>query len=265
MELRRLTPRFGAEVLSAEPDPAELRAALIEHKVLLLHLPDLTPDEHMALGRSIGEIEVHAFFPNLGEGYEQVSVLDSNEGNTATMWHTDESFLPHPPMGTLTRALVMPPVGGDTLFADTASAYEALSAPMKRYIDGLEAWHDLGRIAQLRYRYGSGDADALAEALRTERRTLHPIAREHPETGQTCIYVNPTYTTWIDGVPPAESDMILAHLQKHTTSEQFTYRHRWQVGDLLIWDNRSTQHMVLNDFAGHRRMERVSVVGDPQD
>jgi taurine dioxygenase len=265
MQLRRLTPRFGAEVLTTDPDPVELRAALIEHKVLLLHLPDLTADQHTALGRSIGEIEVHAFFPNLGEGNEHVSVLDSDEGNTASMWHTDESFLPHPPMGTLTRALILPPVGGDTLFADTAAAYEALSPSMKRYLDGLEAWHDLGRIAQLRYRFGGGDAEMLAEALRIERRTRHRVARVHPETGELCVYVNPTYTTWIEGLPPEESDMILAHLQRHITSERFTYRHRWQVGDLLIWDNRATQHMVLNDFTGHRRMERVSVVGSARD
>lgn len=265
MELRPLTPGFGAEVLTPDPDPSELRRALIDHKVLLLRAPDLTPDAHMALGRSIGEIEVHAFFPNLGPGYEQVSVLDSAESNTATMWHTDESFLPHPPIGTLTRALVLPAVGGDTLFADTAAAYRALTPAMTRYLDGLEAWHDLGRIAQLRYRFGSGDAEALAEALRAERRSRHPVARVHPETGERCIYVNPTYTTWIDGLPPEESDMILAHLQRHLTRERFVYRHRWQVGDLLIWDNRATQHMVLDDFDGHRLMHRVSVVGGATD
>ena len=265
MELRPLTPSFGVEVCSPDPDPAELRAALIEHKVLLLRAPELTPDQHMALGRSIGEIEVHAFFPNLGEGHEQVSVLDSNEGNTATMWHTDESFLPHPPMGTLTRALVMPTVGGDTLFANTEAAHEALSPAMKRYLEGLEAWHDLGKIAQLRHRFGSGSADGLAEAIRSDRRSRHRVARVHPETGATCIYVNPTYTTWIDGLPPDESDMILRHLQRHVTKEQFTYRHRWQVGDLLIWDNRATQHMVLNDFSGHRLMHRVAVLGQFED
>ena len=265
MELRRLTPGFGAEVLSPDPDPAELRAALIEHKVLLLRAPDLTPEGHMALGRSIGEIEVHAFFPTLGAGYEQVSVLDSENGDTASMWHTDETFLPHPPLGTLTRALVMPAVGGDTLFADTAAAYEALSPAMKRYLDGLEAWHDLAKIAQLRHRFGGSDAGALADAIRAERRTRHRVARVHPETGATCIYVNPTYTTWIDGIAPDESDLILRHLLGHVTKEQFTYRHRWQVGDLLIWDNRATQHMVLNDFTGRRLMHRVSVLGRVQD
>ena len=173
MELRPLTPSFGVEVCSPDPDPAELRAALIEHKVLLLRAPELTPDQHMALGRSIGEIEVHAFFPNLGEGHEQVSVLDSNEGNTATMWHTDESFLPHPPMGTLTRALVMPTVGGDTLFANTEAAHEALSPAMKRYLEGLEAWHDLGKIAPP----GSVDFICFCEAFEHVERPLDALRK----------------------------------------------------------------------------------------
>jgi len=271
MELRKLTPGFGAEVsdidLSSDLDSATIEAvynALVEHKVLLLRAPNLTPDQHMALGRRIGEIEIHAFFPNLGEGYEHVSVLDSEAGNTATMWHTDETFLEHPPMGTLTQAKVLPDVGGDTLFADSAAAYNALSPNMKDYLDGLTAIHDLGKIAEMRYRFGSGDAQNLADAILAERRTAHPVVRTHPETGMKSLFVNPTYTRWIVGLPPDESDMLLNFLYRHTVKEQFTYRHQWMVGDLLIWDNRSTMHMVLNDFGGRRVMYRVSVVGSSE-
>lgn len=271
MELRRLTPGFGAEVkdidLSGDLDTDTIEAvynALVDYKVLLLRAPELTPDQHMALGRRIGEIEVHAFFPNLGEGYEQVSVLDSEAGNTATMWHTDETFLEHPPMGTLTQAKILPDVGGDTLFADSAAAYNALSPNMKQYLEGLTAIHDLGKIAELRYRFGSGDAQNLADAVLAERRTAHPVVRTHPETGAKSLFVNPTYTRWIVGLPPDESDMLLGFLYRHTVKEQFTYRHQWAVGDLLMWDNRSTMHMVLNDFGGRRVMYRVSVVGSAE-
>jgi taurine dioxygenase len=228
----------------------------------VLKAPDMTPEQHMALGRQLGEIEVHAFFPNLGPGYEQVSVLDSDEGNTASMWHTDETFLEHPPMGTLTHAKALPAVGGDTMFASSSAAYEALSPAMKRYLEGLTALHDLSRVTELRLRFGSATPEDYAAAIAADRRHAHPIVRIHPETGAAGLFVNPTYTRHVVGLPPDESDMLLAYLFRHTVKEPFTYRHRWEEGDLLIWDNRATMHMVLNDFSGRRLMYRVSVVGN---
>ena len=94
-----------------------------------------------------------------------------------------------------------------------------------------------------------------------ERWTRHPVVRTHPETGEQGLFVNPTYTRFIEGLPPDEGDTMLPFLIRHQVKEPFTYRHRWAEGDLLIWDNRSTMHMVLNDFEGHRLMYRVSVVG----
>ena len=102
------------------------------------------------------------------------------------------------------------------------------------------------------------------DAVLAERRTAHPVVRTHPETGEKSLFVNPTYTRWIVGLPPDESDMLLAFLYRHTVKEQFTYRHQWDVGDLLMWDNRSTMHMVLNDFGGRRVMYRVSVLGNTE-
>lgn len=271
MEVTRVGAALGAEItgvdLSGQLDDVtlkEIRDALVEHQVLVLHAPELTPDQHMALGRAMGEIEVHAFFPNLGDGYEQVSVLDSETGNTASRWHTDETFLEHPPMGTLTWAKVLPPVGGDTLFASTTAAYAALSPNMKRYLEGVGAVHDLAAIAELRVRFGSGTPADLARAVAEERRTVHPVVRVHPETGRPGLFVNPTYTSYLVGLPPEEADLVLAHLYRHATKEVFTYRHRWRVGDLVMWDNRSTMHMVMADFTGRRVMHRVSVVGSPE-
>lgn len=269
MELRRLASALGAEVLGLPSDLEgldastvdALYAALLEHEVLLLHAPDLTPDGHMALGRLLGEIEVHAFFPNLGPGYEHVSVLDSDEGTTATTWHTDESFLPHPPMGTMTYARIMPAFGGDTLWASTTAAYEALSPRMKQYLEGLEAVHDLSRTTELRLRFGGTTVEKYGQALAEGRRTNHPVVRVHPETGRQALFVNPTYTRHLVGLPHDEGDAVLELLYRHMLKEQFTWRHRWSEGDLLIWDNRSTMHRVLNDFDGRRLMHRVSVVG----
>lgn len=271
MEIRRLTPALGAEIagldLGGDLDASVLeaiRAALLDHQVLVVHAPDLTPEQHMAFGRRIGEIEVHAFFPNLGPGFEQVSVLDSEEGNTASMWHTDETFLPHPPLGTLTHAKQLPELGGDTMFASTTAAYDALSTNMKHYLEDLSAIHDLSRTTELRFRFGGASAAQYASAIAEDRRTAHPIVRVHPETGRKGLFVNPTYTRHIVGLPPDESDAVLAFLFQHSVKEQFTYRHHWREGDLLIWDNRSTMHRVLNDFPGRRLMYRVSVVGVAQ-
>jgi len=260
MEFRPLSPALGAEVLDYDPD-ADLLAGLVRHKVLLLRLPDLTPDEHMALGRRLGEIEIHAFFPNLGPGYEHVSVLDSDEGTVASTWHTDESFLPHPPMGTLTWAKVVPAFGGDTLFASTSAAWDALSPRMKEYLEGLVAVHDLSRTTELRLRFGGTTPQAYGAALAEGRRYEHPVVRTHPDTGEKGLFVDPTYTRHIVGLPPDEADAVLAFLHAHMLKEQFTWRHSWRAGDLLVWDNRSTMHRVLNDFSGRRLMYRVSVVG----
>jgi len=271
MDITRLGSALGARVdgvdLTGTLDAATvdgLYKALLDHKVLVVPAEEMSPDEHMALGRALGEIEVHAFFPNLGPGYEQVSVLDSAQGNTASMWHTDETFLPHPPMGTLTHAKVLPDVGGDTLFASTAAAYEALSPNMKAYLDGLEAVHDLSRTTELRFRFDHATPQQYADAIAADRRTRHPVVRTHPETGAKGLFVNPTYTRHIVGVPPDESDAVLSFLFRHSVKESFTYRHQWADGDLLLWDNRATMHMVLNDFEGHRLMYRVSVVGSAE-
>ncbi len=271
MDITRLGSALGARVggvdLTRPLDAATvdgLYKALLDHKVLVLNAPDMTPDQHMALGRALGEIEVHAFFPNLGAGHEQVSVLDSAEGNTASMWHTDESFLPHPPMGTLTHARILPDVGGDTLFASTAAAYEALSPNMKGYLEGLEAVHDLSRTTELRMRFDHATPQQYADAIAADRRHRHPVVRTHPDTGARSLYVNPTYTRHIVGLPPEESEAVLSFLFRHSVKEAFTYRHRWVDGDLLVWDNRATMHMVLNDFEGRRLMYRVSVLGSAE-
>lgn len=268
MEFRPLTTALAAEAvgidLSGDLDDATVDAfydALVRYKVVLVRAPDLTPEQHMAFGRRLGEIEIHAFFPNLGPGFEHVSLLDSAEGTVASTWHTDESFLPHPPLGTLTWAKVMPPFGGDTLFASTAAAYEALSPRMKDYLEGLTAVHDLSRTTELRLRFGGSTPQAYGAALAEGRRFEHPVVRVHPESGEKGLFVDPTYTRHIVGLPPDEADAVLAFLFQHMVKEQFTWRHSWREGDLLAWDNRCTMHRVLNDFEGRRVMHRVSVVG----
>jgi taurine dioxygenase len=262
MDVTPLGPTIGAEItgLDWQADLDAVHKALLDHKVLVVHGAELTPEEHVALGERLGEVEVHAFFRNLGEGHEKVSVLDSNDGTQASMWHTDETFLERPPMGTLLHAQVIPPNGGDTCWTNMAAAYEALSPSMKRYLDGMTAEHGLARIMELRQRAGHATPQMVGEAIAADRRSTHPVVRRHPETGVPSLFVNPTYTRWLDGVPMDESAAILQLLFAHAPQEKFQYRHRWTAGDLVLWDNRATMHVALAGFEGHRRMHRVSVL-----
>ena len=241
---------------------AGIHKAVLDHQVVVLRQVELSPDEHLRLGEQFGEVEVHAFFPNLGSAYERVSVLDSDDGTRSSMWHTDESFLDRPPMGTLLHAQAIPPVGGDTFWASMTAAYDALSLPMKRYLDGLTAEHGLARIAELKQRAGHAGPAEVGEAIAHDQRSTHPVVVVHPDTGARSLYVNPTYTRWLDGVPADESETVLRLLYAHATNERFLYRHRWSAGDFVIWDNRCTMHIALADFTGRRRMHRVSVLAD---
>ena len=147
-------------------------------------------------------------------------------------------------------------------WANMAAAYEALSPSMKRYLEGMTAEHGLSRIAELKQRAGHADADEVATAIAGDRRATHPVVHVHPDTGAKALYVNPTYTRWINDVPSEESDAVLRLIYAHATHERFIYRHRWCAGDFVIWDNRCTMHIALADYAARRRMHRVSVLGD---
>lgn len=267
MKLRALGPRIGAEVL--ELDMAgqlsattlqELEAALVRHETLVLHVPDMTPEQHLAIAHHFGEAEVHTFYPNLGKGFEQITVIDSKLGDRADMWHHDESFLPSPPIVTMTHARILPPTGGDTCWISMTSAYDALSPRMKQYLDGLSAWHDMNAPMTAALQHGIVTHERYVEVVTQNRRHLHPVVRVHPVTGRKALYVSPTYVTHIDGLPQAESRAILAYLHAHCMQVEFLFKHRWTLGDMVIWDNRSVVHNAIMDYAPHqRRMHRASV------
>lgn len=267
--IKRLGGVLGAEILGLDParpldgeGAAALRKALAEHQVLVLSAPEMTPDQHRAFARHFGTLEVHNFFPNLGPSYEDVSVLDSAAGTRADNWHADETFLEYPLKATFTHAKILPDVGGDTCFASMTAAYEALSPPMKRYLEGLHAVHDCARTTELALQWGVVDTARYAEAIAANKRQAQPMVITHPVTGKKSLFVNETYTRHIVGVSPDESAALLRYLCAHATQVRFQYRHRWRPGDLLVWDNVYTQHHAVFDFQGRRCMYRVSVLGD---
>jgi len=270
MKAERMAGALGAELggvnlreeLSGELLD-ELAAQLWEHQLLVLRGQSITPDQHLEMAEHFGVVEEHAFFSNLGPGYERITVLDwERPGDAAIAWHTDETFLPKPPMLNFLHAQTIPRCGGDTMFSSTYLAYERLSPPMQRLFAELEAEHDLAKTLQVRVEYGLPYHEEWGRALLEGRRCVHPMVATHPETGRRALNVNPTYTSRIVGVPPAESRALLAFLYEHTVGHHFVVRHRWQPGDVVIWDNRCTWHAAVGDTQEKRVVHRVSVLGD---
>jgi len=240
-----------------------LAEALWKYQVIILRGQRITPDQHVEMASHFGEVEEHTFFQNLGEGNERVTVLDwERPGDAAVAWHADETFLETPPTVNLLHAQIIPEFGGDTFFASTYQAYERLSPAMQKYVESSSAEHDVAMTLKARIDYGLPFHKEYAASLQEGKRFVHPMVATHPETGRHALNVNPTYTTRIVGVPPDEGRAVLGHLYQHTVSHNMLIRHRWQPGDLVLWDNRSVWHAAVGDTASKRVVHRVSVLGD---
>jgi len=240
-----------------------IRAALLEHQVLFFRDQAITPLEQRAFAVRFGPIEPHPAY-DVVAGTADVQILESTPAKPSKieMWHTDMTFRPAPPMLTMLHGKVIPPYGGDTLFASTTAAYDALSAPLRELLDGLTATHDFAHGFQESLAEPGG-RERLAPALAANPPVRHPVIRTHPETGRKAIYVNSLFTTRIDDLKRPESDALLALLFEHLTNDEFTVRLNWAPETLVMWDNRSTQHKPVNDFfPQHRKMHRITVAGD---
>jgi taurine dioxygenase len=170
---------------------------------------------------------------------------------TTEQWHSDTSFMPAPPAHAILAAQVLPETGGDTMFASQYRAYETLSQGMKRLLHELRALHRGTRLA------------AALEIADTALPQCHPIVRTHPETGRKALYVNRLYAYCIEGMTEAESRGLLDFLFEHSSRPDFTYRHQWAPGDVIMWDNRCTLHYAVHDYGEMPRvMHRTTVAGD---
>lgn len=271
LDLRSLNPTFAAEVwgidLAAPLSGTtidSLEAALVRHKLLVFRRQRLTPIAQRAFAARFGTLHVHPL--NLhAPGVPEIMVLDWNEKNRLenSTWHTDVTFIETPPLGSILHAVELPPAGGDTIFADQAAAYEALSEPVRRLVDGLSATHDFQKsFTAERYATPEGRAKWV-KTRETHPPVSHPVVRTHPVSGQKGLFANEGFTVSIDGVGRAESRAILDFLFAHATRPEFSYRHRWEQGDVLFWDNRITQHYAVTDYWPHvRKMQRATILGD---
>ena len=252
-QTKKLAGALGAEITGAnvsdvnEGDIDALKALLIEH--LVIFLPDQSPtvQAHIDFGRHFGKLEGH---PNLSADSDlppELFELTASQGGVADEWHTDLTFQEQPALMSILHMMKCPETGGDTMWTSLYAAYDELSEPMKNLCDGLTALHD-----------------ALPHN-HPEQTSIHPVVRVHPVTGRKALYVNEHFTRRIVEMNATESDALLGYLTKWVSNPRFTVRYTWQPGTISIWDNRCTQHFVLNDFVGERIIQRVTIVGDQVD
>ena len=253
----------------APEDVAAIHAAWTRHAVLVFPDQRLSPSVLEAFTLALGPFGEDPFIAPM-PGHPNVLELRREPDETATnfgaAWHSDWSFQPCPPAGTILHSKVVPPVGGDTLYADAARAFEALSPTMQRLLDGLEAVHSAA------FAYGprgvlAKDADRRAMKIlvseEAEKTQTHPLVRTHPVTGRKALFVNPVYTVRIEGLSSAENFTILKFLYDHMTRDELVLRHRWQEDMVVLWDNRSTIHFADGGYDGHLRvMHRTTLAGD---
>jgi len=246
----------------------QLRSIWLEHQVIAIVDQNLAIEDLERFTLMVGPRGEDPFIAPI-PGHKHVVEIkreaDEKSKLFAENWHSDWSFLPSPPAGTALYGCVIPPVGGDTLFADQYAAWETLPAALKSQVEGRMAIHSARRGYAPTGAYGEKDrAAGRSMAIRfseTAMRTRsHPIGRVHPETGRTALFVSGAYVIGIEGMPDDEADDLLNQLYEHMGQERFVYRHRWSVGTLLLWDNRCLVHKATGGYEGHRRLlQRITI------
>lgn len=273
VEVMPLSQHTGAEIRGVRLAPdlddetvAGIRAALLRWKVVFFRDQELDRDTHIALGSRFGEVTpAHPTLPPRFPEHPEIVVIqkdhhgqDPDETILEHRWHSDVTYTATPPMGSILRAVELPPYGGDTEWSNLAAAYAGLSAPIKTMIDGLTAVHH-NVLHLLR-----GEPNQLQRDFESVRlRARHPVVSVHPETGERVIFVNPDFTSHIYELTRPESDHILALLNDQIASREYTVRFRWEPGSVAFWDNRSTAHRAPLDVPEgyHREMERITLRG----
>lgn len=272
MELRPLSEHVGTEAVGVDlndlPDDVfgTLKQAVADRGVLFVRDQTLTPEQHITFARRWGDIDINNYFPANG-GHPEIAEVRKAEAQTTNIgggWHTDHSYDQVPAMGSILLARETPPVGGDTLFASMAAAYDSLSDGLKATLEGLRAVHSADHVYSADGLYAKTDlaGDLKGHDVRTH--AVHPVVIRHPVTARKILYVNPAFTLHFEGWTRAESLGLLQYLYSIPQRAEFQCRVSWTPGSIAIWDNRSTWHCAMNDYQGHRRlMHRITISGEP--
>lgn len=271
MEVVPLAPQCGVEVRGvdlARLDDAglgRLRGLLDTHGVVFFPEQDVAPEDHIALAERWAGIDVNSYFPS-NAAWPQIAEVRKAETQTTNIgggWHTDHSYDSVPAMGSILIARQTPPVGGDTLFANMAAAYDSLSDGLKATLETLRAVHSADHIYGAEGIYAKTDQAADLKGQALSARAVHPVVVRHPRTGRRILYVNPAFTLHFEGWTRAESMGLLGHLYTVGMREEFQCRVQWRPGAVAVWDNRLTWHCAMNDYQGHARlMHRITLSGE---
>lgn len=249
-----------------------LRKSFLDAQVLVFRNQfNLTPQQHIAFSRRFGELQIHVLKEFHLSGHPEILVVSNvvengrkiGLGDAGRYWHSDLSYKEEPSLGSLLHAQELPATEGDTIFANMYLAYETLPDPIKQRIEGRRAVHSYTlKYDDLRARSNARNA-LTPEQLAQVAPVSHPIVRVHPETGRKALFVSEGFAARIEGLPEGESDELLKFLFAHSTRPEFLYRHKWQPGDLLFWDNRATIHLAVGCPPDQRRtLYRTTVKGD---
>jgi taurine dioxygenase len=271
LEIVPIGGKVGAEVQGirlsgqlGETEIASIRQALAEYKVLFFrgqqHLDDA---EHEAFAKQLGELYSHPTVPTK-PGTSSILELDSHHGGRANVWHTDITFVDAYPSASVLRSVVIPATGGDTVWSNTVAAYNSLPAELQALADSLWAIHtnDHDYAAKRPDRSKEENQAYRKRFASTVYETEHPVVRVHPDTGEKSLLLG-GFVKKILGVSASESARLFEIFQEHVTKLENTIRWRWSVGDVVIWDNRATQHIAVNDYGDqHRVVRRVTLAGE---
>jgi taurine dioxygenase len=249
LQIARVSAACGAVVRGVDlrdVDDAtfdEIQRAWHEHLVLFFPNQDIDPEDHRNLARRFGPLETHPHAAGFSEALPDLTVLHSDRGGRADVWHTDVTYTPAPPIGVLVRFIKGPEIGGDTMWSNQYLAFASLSDPMRELLEGLSALH----------------MSTIDQSINHE----HPVVRVHPATGRKSLYVNRLFTRGLRQLLPGESGALLEHLLTWCERPEFTCRWRWTPGDVVLWDNRCTLHHAINDYTAERVLHRAMILGDP--
>lgn len=274
--IRPLVPAIGAEVEGADiarlddATFARIAQAFVRHHVLFFRDQQLDKAALVAFARRFGEPQP-ASESSFGKdpAFPEIDVLDYDASRppwvTKEMWHTDFSGRIRPTLGSVLYALEVPPCGGDTIWVSLCAAWDALSDPMKRYLEGMRAEHRTIKAFgdEIRSHLWQDEAGHRRfEQIKALPPVEHPVVCTHPVSGRKALYVNEGYTTRLLGVDRHESDAVLGYLFQHVRTPEFQCRLRWRAGTVAVWDNRVTQHYAVADYSERRLMHRVTLQGD---
>ena len=274
--LFQITPTIGAEISDIDLSNTltqdqldQIYQDLIDYHVIFFREQNISPQNHITLAKSFGEIEPpHPIYPHVKD-FPEIVLLenDSDHPPDTDVWHTDVTFKSDPAFASILYSKIIPPTGGDTLWCSLSAIYESLPDDMKKYLESLRAIHDMG---DFRNNFVSEDDNESAQKLNDGYKkfgcAIHPVIKTHPITNKKILYINPGFTSQIVGMNMTDSNNLLSYLFNFMNKPEFQIRFKWSANTIAIWDNRCTMHYAIGDYMPHhRQMNRITVLSDKRN